>query len=70
MKKSALTQKLARRAHVAPAEAADALDNVVHDVLRRLRAGNSVTWPGLGTFSPEGKNIEFIAEKRAKRRRV
>ena len=44
------------------AQAADALDDIVNDLLRRLRAGDSVTWPGLGTFLPAGENISFVAE--------
>lgn len=65
MKKSAFSQKLARRTQLPAAEAADALDSIVNDLLRRLKAGDKVTWPGLGTFSPEGKRIEFVAEARA-----
>ena len=65
MKKHALTQKLARRAQLPAAQAADALDGIVNDLLRRLRAGDSVTWPGLGTFLPEGEHISFVAEKPA-----
>lgn len=59
MKKYALSRKLARRTQLPAAEAADALDSVVHDLLVRLKAGNPVTWPGLGTFLSKGK---FVAE--------
>lgn len=63
MKKHALSQKLARRAQLPTAQAADALDDVVNDLLRRLRAGNAVTWPGLGTFTTEDGQVSFVAEK-------
>jgi len=62
MKKQVFSQKLARRTQLPAADAADALDTIVHDLLCRLRQGDAVTWPGLGTFLPEGQGIAFVAE--------
>jgi nucleoid DNA-binding protein len=62
MKKSEIAKRLARRAGVSKAEAADQLDRVVHDILSRLRRGQPAELPGLGKFLPGGKR-EFEFEK-------
>ena len=60
MKKHDFAQKLARRSHVEPARAADAIDTIVNDLIRRLRKGESAIWPGFGTFSrTEDDKIQF-----------
>ncbi len=51
-------QKLTR---IAPAEA---VDRLVHRILKRVRHGGSAEWPGLGRFSPGVKPpISFKPEK-------
>jgi nucleoid DNA-binding protein len=52
MKKSDLAKKLARRSQSTTAVAADQIDRAVHEILRRLRKGETVALPGLGTFEP------------------
>jgi nucleoid DNA-binding protein len=42
MKRKQLGRKLARVAHLSAAVAQDRVDEVVHDILRRLRAGEPV----------------------------
>jgi nucleoid DNA-binding protein len=69
MKKRTLTQKAARSAQMPTPQVADAIDEIVNDLLRRLRAGDRVTWPGLGTFVPEGGRVEFVAEPQTARRK-
>jgi hypothetical protein len=53
MTNAELIERLAERTHTTPAEAADELDAVVHETLRNLRRGNTVSWPGLGQFQPD-----------------
>jgi len=55
MNKRELAARLARQSRVPKAEAADQLDRLVHDILRRLRQGKPVSLPGLGTFVPGSK---------------
>jgi nucleoid DNA-binding protein len=63
MRKLEITKKLARRAGVSQAEAADRLDQVVHQILSRLREGKDTALPGLGRFSPgPGGEAAFQAE--------
>jgi nucleoid DNA-binding protein len=63
MRKQELARRLARRSGVSPAEAADELDRVVHGILRGLRKGESVPFPGLGKFKPGPKGeLEFEAD--------
>jgi nucleoid DNA-binding protein len=58
MKKQDIALRLARKARVSRAAAADRLDRLVHDILSELRRGNQVSLPGLGTFTP-GKRLRF-----------
>ena len=46
-----IAKKLARRAGVTPAEGADRLDRVVHQILSNLRKGKPAALPGLGRFT-------------------
>ena len=65
MKKSTLSRKLARRAHVPPAAAADHLDAIVTDLVRRLRAGEPARLPGLGVFRPDEQGAtRFIIDRK------
>jgi len=52
MKKTDLAARLARSSRISPAEAADRLDRVVHDILKHLKKGENASLPGLGTFKP------------------
>ena len=55
MKKEQLARQLAKRSNISPAAAADQLDRVVHEILMRVRSGQSASLPGLGTFRPDLK---------------
>lgn len=52
MKKQDIAERLARKARVSPAAAADRLDKLIHDILTELKRGNQVALPGLGTLTP------------------
>lgn len=56
MKKEQLARRLAKESHITPAAAADQLDRVLHDILKRVRSGQTASFPGLGTFLPGQKN--------------
>jgi len=63
MKKQQLAARLARHERLSQSAAADQLDRVIHDILMRLRKGEAVPLPGLGTFLP-GKKRVFRFESR------
>jgi nucleoid DNA-binding protein len=64
MKKEQLARRLAKESHITTAAAADQLDRVLHDILKRVRSGQSASLPGLGTFRPDRKSgFEFDATK-------
>jgi nucleoid DNA-binding protein len=48
MKRKQLARDLARTAHIPAAKAQDRVDELVHEILRRLRAGEPVDLEGLG----------------------
>jgi nucleoid DNA-binding protein len=48
MKRKQLARDLARTAHMPAPAAQDRVDEVVHEILRRLRAGEPVDLEGLG----------------------
>lgn len=50
MKKDDLMREIALKAKLSRADAADQLDRVVHEILQRVRKGQSATLPGLGSF--------------------
>jgi nucleoid DNA-binding protein len=54
MEKKDFTKKFAQRTRSTSAEAADQVDRVVNDLLRRLRAGKTASLPGFGSLLPEG----------------
>jgi len=51
MKKPDIAKRMARRAGVSQAEAADELDRVIRQILSDLRAGKDAALPGLGKFT-------------------
>ena len=61
MKKQDLAARLARKARLSRAAAADHLDRFIHDIIAELRSGNPVSLPGLGTITP-GKKLNFKSE--------
>jgi nucleoid DNA-binding protein len=66
MRKKDFVLRLAQDASVSPAEAADEIDAVVHEILKKVRRGKQASLPGLGTFVP-GQNPKFrFTEKNAK----
>jgi len=68
MKKAEIAKKLARRAGVTRAEAADGVDRVVREVLSRLRRGHDAEWPGLGRFTQNRDgDLTFERDPRANR---
>lgn len=48
MKRKELARDVARTAHIPAAAAQDRVDEVVHEILRRLRAGEPVDLESLG----------------------
>jgi nucleoid DNA-binding protein len=64
MKKAEIALRMARRAGVTPAEAADDVDRVVREILSRLRQGSEAKLPGLGRFTQEpGGRLAFERER-------
>ena len=60
MKKEQLARRLAKASGISPAAAADQLDGILSNILRRVRHGRSARLPGLGTFIPGPEpNFEF-----------
>ena len=71
MKKEQLARRLAKESHITTAAAADQLDRVLHDILKRVRSGESASFPGLGTFLPNRKNgFQFDLTPQPTRERV
>lgn len=68
MKRSILTQRLARESGVTKAEAADRLDVMVHKIIVDLRKGKDANLPGLGKFRP-GKPWTFQFEQESDARK-
>ena len=62
MKKEQLAQRLARESGITPAAAADQLDRILSDILKRVRHGESASLPGLGTFWPGPKPAFYFEE--------
>jgi len=70
MKKEQLARRLAKESHISKAAAADQLDRVMHDILKRVRSGESASFPGLGTFLPNRKNgfqFDILIQSRSNR---
>jgi nucleoid DNA-binding protein len=68
MKKPEVAKWLARQAGVSNAEAADQLDHVVNQILKKLRKGQPAPFPGLGRFTLGPKGVQFEKEKRRRGR--
>jgi nucleoid DNA-binding protein len=64
MKKPGLTTRLAKKAGVSRAEAADQLDHVVTRIISNLKKGESAALPGLGTFTP-GPRWDFAFDRKS-----
>jgi|HubBroStandDraft_1064217.scaffolds.fasta_scaffold111834_2 hypothetical protein len=62
MKREQLARRLARESGITPAAAADQLDCILNDILKRVRHGQSASLPGLGTFWP-GPKPEFYFDQ-------
>jgi nucleoid DNA-binding protein len=68
MKKVQLARRLAKDSQLTPAAAADQIDRVVNDLLKRVRKGQSVSLPGLGTFFSDcEQDFQFERAKKAAR---
>jgi nucleoid DNA-binding protein len=52
MKRDDLARQIAKETLTSPAEAADRLDRMVHDLIRKLKRGKRTTLPGLGELAP------------------
>ncbi len=52
MRTKDIADELARETHISKAAAADCVDKIVHDILKKLREGEAVRWPGLGDLLP------------------
>lgn len=55
MKRKQLARVLAREQGMPAAQAQDQVDELVHDILERLRAGKPVRLPGLGKLMTRGE---------------
>jgi nucleoid DNA-binding protein len=60
MKRKELGRTLARKARIPKAIAQDCVDSVVHDILKKLKAGRPVALPGVGklVISPTTKRTQ------------
>ncbi len=66
MKKAELTKRIARESKMSRAAAADQLDRLVHEILERVRKGESSNLPGLGTFTACGEGSFGAAKAKRK----
>lgn len=67
MKKEQVARRLARETRTSTATAADQLDRIVSDLLLKVRRGQTVSLPGLGSFQA-GTQKEFQFERGDKER--
>lgn len=67
VRKEQLTAHLARNTGQSKSAAADELDRVVHDILARLRRGETAELPGLGKLVPGEDGIVFKTGRGRKR---
>ena len=66
MRKKDFARRLAHEAHVTPAVAADQIDSLVTQLLKRLKEGKPAEIPGFGTLLP-GDAITFQPEEAQKK---
>jgi len=66
MDKKDFTKRYAQRTRSTPAEAADQIDSVVNDLIRRLRAGQPASLPGFGTLLPAPKGTKSKTKLKTK----
>jgi hypothetical protein len=60
IKKEQLAKQLAKESRITPAAAADQVDRIVSDILKKVRKGEDASLPGLGTFRPgNGEELHF-----------
>ena len=67
MQKDDLASRLAKTNGISKAKAADQLDRVVHQILRKLRSGKPAKMPGLGVLVP-GSDTRLKQERPGGRR--
>jgi len=58
MKKEQVAKQLAKESRISAAAAADQVDRILSDILKRVRKGQAASLPGLGTFR-SGDDQEF-----------
>jgi nucleoid DNA-binding protein len=66
MDKKDFTKQYAKRTGSTPVEAADQIDSVVNDLLRRLRAGQPASLPGFGPLLPATKGTKAKTKLKTK----
>jgi nucleoid DNA-binding protein len=67
MKKPELAKRLARRSKSTVGEAADRLDRIVGEIVRKLKQGEPAHLPGVGAFTVgrDGR-VDFEPERKAR----
>jgi nucleoid DNA-binding protein len=67
MKKPELAKRLAKQSHSTVGEAADRLDRIVGEIVRKLKQGESARLPGVGAFtrSRDGR-VDFEPERKGR----
>jgi nucleoid DNA-binding protein len=67
VKKPDIAKRMARRAGVTQAEAADRLDEAVHQILLCLRRGQEANLPGLGRLRHAPGGIVWLEHEEKRR---
>ena len=63
MKKEHVARQLAKESRISTAAAADQVDRILNDILKRVRKGQAASLPGLGTFR-SGDGQEFCFDRK------
>ena len=63
MKKEQVAKQLAKESRISTAAAADQVDRILGDILKRVRRGKTASLPGLGTFR-SGEDQEFRFDRK------
>jgi nucleoid DNA-binding protein len=58
MKKTELARRLADQEAITTAAAADQLDELIFEILRRFKQGRAATFPGVGRIKPASRPPE------------